>query len=69
MVAALSLDVKYLFCVGSSLFCQCVRWSLSLADACDFGVFVRGGELKSFYSIILSQNPKYTFKAASISKH
>ena len=35
--------------VGSSLFVDGCS-----AVSCDFGVFVRGGELKSFYSAILS---------------
>ena len=41
------------FLVGSSLFLLMVCSAVS----CDFGVFVRGGELKSFYSAILSLHP------------
>ena len=39
------------FLVGSRLFCQL------LFSSCDFGVLVRGGELGSFYSTILSPIP------------
>ena len=38
------------FLVGSSLFCQ---W---LFRSCDFGVFMKGGWAKSFYSAILFRN-------------
>ena len=39
---------KISFLVGSSLFCQ---W---LFSSCDFGLFMRGGELKSSYFAIFS---------------
>ena len=48
VASSLSLGVKYLFLVGSSLFCW---W---LFRSCDFGIFVRAHELMFFYSAILS---------------
>ena len=51
MASSLSLNVKISFLVGSSLFFvdDCT------AVSCDFSVFVRGGELKSFYPVIFSR--------------
>ena len=46
VASSLSLDVKYVFLIGSSLLGQ---W---LFNSCDFGVFMRGSELKSSYSIL-----------------
>ena len=49
MISSVSLDVKYLFWyVPVFLVDGCS------AGSCDFDVFVRGGELKSFYSVIFS---------------
>lgn len=56
-MVSLSLDVEYLLLVGSRLFLP-NRSPVS----CDSGVFVKGGELKSFYSTscLLSQRESFS---------
>lgn len=58
-----SSDIEYLFWKVQVFFVSGC-WAIS----CDFGVFMRGGELKSFYSTILSLPPvlKKHFKTVRI---
>lgn len=52
VASSLSLDVEYLFWMGSALsgVVPAVRY--------DFGIFMGGAELKSFYSVISVSNQK-----------
>ena len=53
----LSFGCRLLFLVVSRLFC------LWLFSSCDFGVFMRGGKLESFYSVIFFFSV-YSFNAS-----
>ena len=56
MTSSLSLDIGYLFCQLPVYFvdgCSTV--------SCNFDVFVRGGDLESFYSEILSLSIMFNF--------
>ena len=50
----MSLDIEYLFFVGS-IFFFIDGYS---AVSCDFGIFVKEGKIKSFYSAILFWTPE-----------